>query len=87
MNKKYGRINDNIYKPLNYLPGQRIQDIKVDYFENGLIYITKKENLLIGKIITEDVYPFVINTFESLIDIDDPQDLIFANALINSNPI
>ena len=87
LNKKYGRINDNTFKPLNYTPGQRMQDIEIDYFENGLIYITKKENLLIGRIVTEDVYPLIVNSLESLIDIDEPQDLIFAENIINSNSI
>ena len=83
LNKKYGRIINERFKTLNYIPGQRMQDIKVDYFENGLLYITKKEDLLLGYIVTEDVYPLIVNTVESLIDIDEPKDLIFAESLIN----
>lgn len=41
LNKKYGKINSNKYFPSNYSVGQSMQDIEADYFENGLIYITK----------------------------------------------
>uniref|UniRef100_UPI0040484510 acylneuraminate cytidylyltransferase family protein n=1 Tax=Algoriphagus sp. TaxID=1872435 RepID=UPI0040484510 len=84
LNKKYGKIVDNIFIPTNYTYGQRMQDIDLEYFENGLIYITKKEHLLAGKIVTDDVFPLILNSIESQIDIDEPQDLMFAKVFLNS---
>ena len=81
--KKLGEIKDNLFKPLNYLPGQRSQDLEKNYFENGLLYITKCDSILLGKVITEDVYPLVWNNIESLIDIDYFEDFILAEALLN----
>ncbi len=78
LNKKYGEIKNNIFKPKNYQPGQRMQDILPDFFENGLIYITKVEELIKGKIITDNVFPFVYNGIESIIDIDLEEDLLIA---------
>lgn len=78
LNKKYGRIEDDYYNPQNYIPGQRMQDIVPDYFENGLIYITKIENLIKGEVITKDVFPFIYNGIESSVDIDEIDDLAFA---------
>ena len=80
--KKIGEIKSNIFKPINYLPGQRSQDLKKSYFENGLIYITKCESILLGKIITKDVYPLVCNGIESTVDIDYLEDFMFAEYLL-----
>ena len=38
--KKLGSIDGGFFTPTNYLPGQRSQDMKKSYFENGLLYIT-----------------------------------------------
>ena len=78
LNKKYGEIQNNFFKPKNYQPGQRMQDILPDFFENGLIYITKVEELMKGTIITDNVFPFVYNGIESLVDIDLEEDLLIA---------
>ena len=78
LNKKYGQIQNDYFKPKNYLPGQRMQDLESCYFENGLIYITKTENLLLGKVISEDVFPFILDGIESSVDIDEPDDLLYA---------
>jgi len=81
--KKLGKIEDGLFKPVNYLPGQRSQDLEKNYFENGLLYITKCDSILSGKVITEDVYPLVCNNIESTIDIDYFEDFILAEALLN----
>lgn len=78
LNKKYGRVKDDYFNPQNYIPGQRMQDIVPDYFENGLIYITRCDNLLNGDVITKDVFPFIYNGIESTVDIDEVDDLTFA---------
>ncbi len=82
--KKIGKINNNFYKPINYLPGQRSQDLEKTFFENGLLYITKCKSILSGKIITKDVYPFICYDFESKIDIDYLEDFHFAEFLIKN---
>lgn len=81
-NKKIGIIKNNIFKPINYSPGQRSQDLGKNYFENGLLYITKCQTILLGKIITEDTYPLICDGIESTIDIDHPEDFIFADSLL-----
>jgi N-acylneuraminate cytidylyltransferase len=78
LKKKYGRILNNNFKPINYKPGQRSQDLASEYYESGLIYITKAEHLQKYDIITDDVYPYIYNGIESLVDIDDLDDLKFA---------
>lgn len=80
--KKLGKIEGSFFKPTNYIPGQRSQDLEKSYFENGLLYITKLESILAGKVITEDVYPLVCNTIKSSVDIDFMQDFIFAESLL-----
>jgi CMP-N-acetylneuraminic acid synthetase len=78
LNKKFGKIENCSFIPQNYIPGQRMQDITPSFFENGLIYITKFQDLINGNIITDDVYPYIYNGIESMVDIDEPEDLIFA---------
>tara|TARA_B110000259_G_C14010189_1_gene399346 strand:+ start:217 stop:939 length:723 start_codon:yes stop_codon:yes gene_type:complete len=80
--KKTGIIKNNLFKPTNYSFGQRSQDLEKTYFENGLLYITKLENILKGKVITECVYPLVCNEIESSVDIDYLEDFIFAESLL-----
>ena len=55
------------------------------YFENGLLYITKVDSLLEGKIITDDVYSLVCNTQESAVDIDNIEDFTYAESLLKFN--
>ena len=80
--KKLGIIKNDFFKPTNYVPGQRSQDIEKSYFENGLLYITKCDSILEGKVITEDVYPIICNTLEAKVDIDYLEDFLFAESLL-----
>ena len=84
LNKKYGCIENKLFTPKNYFPGQRMQDIEVDFFENGLIYITKENFIKDKQIITSDVYPMILECIESHVDIDEPSDLLFAEFLLQS---
>lgn len=82
--KKFGQIDSNgFFHPENYSPGQRMQDLTPRYFENGLIYITKADSIRNGAIITEDVYPFLIDHISATVDIDEPSDLIYASYIAN----
>ena len=51
---KLGEIKNNLFKAKTYNPGDRSQDLKESYFENGLLYLThyktlKKQKSLYGK--------------------------------------
>ncbi len=35
--KKYGTIEEGYFRPLNYSPGVRSQDLNLQYYENGLL--------------------------------------------------
>ena len=83
--KKLGKIENGFFIPTNYIPGQRSQDLEKLYFENGLLYITKVDSILEGKIITDDVYPLVCNTQESAVDIDNIEDFTYAESLLKFN--
>ena len=83
--RKLGKIANNSYEPLNYLPGQRSQDLEILYFENGLLYITKCDSILEGKIITDDVIPIIVDSFGSSIDIDYLEDFQMAEAILKIN--
>ncbi len=50
--QKFGKIENNEFKPFNYKIGQRSQDLEPLYFENGLLYITKAKHILNNEIIT-----------------------------------
>jgi CMP-N-acetylneuraminic acid synthetase len=82
--KKIGTILNNKFIPQNYTPGQRSQDISKLYYENGLLYISKSEVILNGKIISEDVYPFICDSVESSVDIDNLEDFIYAESILKS---
>lgn len=87
LNRKFGKINNSFYTPTNYKPGQRMQDIEPDYFENGLIYITNIASIQQKEIITSDVFPLLIDGEESLVDIDEPKDILFAEFLLKNKTI
>lgn len=82
--KKIGDINNNYFYPINYIPGQRSQDKKNEYFENGQLYITKVEVLRNNKILTEKVFPFIVNDIFSQVDIDYPEDILWAEFILNN---
>ena len=84
LEKKYGSIENEHFYPKNYTPGQRTQDLDADYFEDGLIYITKVESILKGEIITSDVYPLINEHIYSNVDIDYYEDLLYAEFLIKN---
>lgn len=83
LNKKFGRITANFFYPSNYTSGQRMQDIELDYFEDGLIYITSRTSILSKQVITNDVFPLISEGIESSIDIDEPDDILFAEYLLS----
>jgi N-acylneuraminate cytidylyltransferase len=83
--RKLGKIENNCFIPLNYSFGQRSQDIEDMYYENGLLYISKKELILKEQIIGENMYPMIIDHIYGDIDIDTKKDVFFAEYIL-SNP-
>lgn len=79
--QKFGKIIDNKFIPFNYSFGQRSQDLDPLYFENGLLYITKKTLILNNIIISENALPFEVNHIFAQVDIDTQDDLDYARYL------
>lgn len=77
--QKFGKINNGVFTPYNYEMGQRSQDLDPLYFENGMLYITKSEFVLKGKILADNNHPFIVNHPYGDIDIDTQYDLNLAN--------
>jgi len=76
---KLGTLKKDLFIPGSYTPGQRSQELKEEYFENGLLYLTRYETLqkqkdLFGKKIT----PLVTEDFYSSVDIDEQTDFEIA---------
>ena len=79
--KKIGHIKNDKFIPFNYTIGQRNQDIKPLFIENGLLYISKRNLILEGKVFDENTYPFLVKK-NPIIDIDTQEDLNYAEYLI-----
>ena len=75
---KLGKIIDNHFQPWNYHYGQRSQDLEPLYYENGLLYISSKELLLQGKIVSENIDPMVVDHIFGEVDIDTREDMAYA---------
>ncbi len=80
---KLGKIEENKFQPFNYTIGQRSQDLDPLYFENGLLYITKATLILQEIIISNNAYPFEVNSIFANVDIDTQNDLEYAQFLIS----
>lgn len=81
--KKLGKIIDGKFVPWNYKFGQRSQDLDPLYYENGLLYITKKELLLQEIIEGPAAYPLVVEHPFGEVDIDTVEDFRFAEYMLN----
>ena len=73
---------ENQFIPWNYQYGQRSQDMEPLYYENGLLYISKKETILQGAIIGEKMYPMIVDHLYGTIDIDTIDDLKYAEFIM-----
>ena len=87
---KFGLIEEEYFKPVGYHFGQRSQDMKKFYYENGLLYLTKtsillKDNTLFGS----NVMAKPIDSIYGEIDIDTQLDFEWAEyigtKIINKN--
>ena len=82
LEKKFGKIEKNKFKPINYNFGQRSQDLNELYYENGLLYITSKDLILNGILIDNNSHPLITKGIESIIDIDYNRDFELAELII-----
>ncbi|RZJ66082.1 MAG: acylneuraminate cytidylyltransferase family protein [Flavobacterium sp.] len=78
---KLGKIQDGTFKPFNYEPGQRSQDLEPLFFENGLLYISNSECIRNGNVFSSDAIPFPVDHVFSGVDIDTRDDLDYAQYL------
>jgi N-acylneuraminate cytidylyltransferase len=83
--KKLGKIVENKFYPFNYAIGQRSQDLEYLFFENGLLYITKASFILEDIIISENAFPFEVNHIFANVDVDNQDDLDYAEYLMKNN--
>nr|WP_315152659.1 acylneuraminate cytidylyltransferase family protein [uncultured Flavobacterium sp.] len=81
--QKFGKIINNKFLPFNYSIGQRSQDLKPLFFENGLLYITKASLIFEDIIISENAFPLEVNHIFANVDIDTLEDLQYAEYLID----
>ena len=81
---KLGKITDGRFVPFNYVFGQRSQDMEPLYYENGLLYISKKELILSDRIMGDRMYPMIITHPFGEIDIDTEEDFKRAEYYINT---
>jgi CMP-N-acetylneuraminic acid synthetase len=79
---KLGKIIDGKFLPFNYEIGQRSQDLEPLYFENGLLYISKAKIILENKVISENAFPYEVNSIFGNVDIDTQEDLDYAEYLL-----
>ena len=80
--KKLGKIVDNQFVPWNYRFGQRSQDLEPLYYENGLLYIIRKDLLLQGRIFGDTMYPLVVEHPFGEVDIDTKEDMAYAEYML-----
>lgn len=80
--QKLGKIYNSRFIPFNYEIGQRSQDLEPLFFENGLLYITKANEIFNDIIISEDAFPFEINHIFASVDIDTQEDFDYAEYLL-----
>ena len=83
---KLGKIVNGNFEPYNYVMGQRSQDLEPLYFENGILYITKAELILKGRILGENNCPFITNHPYSKVDIDTENDFKYAEFILKNHP-
>lgn len=82
--RKLGKIINGKFVPWNYKFGMRSQDMEPLYYENGLLYITSKEQILKGRIMGDSMYPFVMDHIFGEVDIDNPEDMNYAEYVLKN---
>lgn len=78
MDHKFGSINNHTFIPENYSYGQRSQDLKPLFYENGLLYISTASSIRNSIMIDKNHYAMIIDHEYARIDIDEECDLEYA---------
>lgn len=78
MSHKFGTIKNHQFTPQNYSYGQRSQDLKPLFYENGLLYICSALSIKNGAVIDKKHYAMVVDHEYAGIDIDNASDLDYA---------
>lgn len=81
--QKFGLIENDYFIPSNYVKGQRSQDLKPLYFENGLLYISTSELILTDQIMSDTAFPMIIDHPFATVDIDTSEDFEYAEFLVH----
>ena len=84
--KKLGEISNNTFKPTSYKFGERSQDLKPLFYENGLIYITKSSLIKQGVLVSDTNCAYVVNHPYATVDIDTEFDLNYAKFILENYP-
>ena len=79
---KLGQIVNSKFIPYNYKIGQRSQDLKPLFFENGLLYISKVNLIMNDIIICDNAIPFPVIHPYANVDIDTQDDFDYAEFLL-----
>lgn len=82
--KKIGHIDQGTFKPLNYNPGMRSQDMTPTYYENGMLYMTHVDLIRQGIIFDQTSVPLIVEHPFGQVDIDVPGDLALAKAIYDN---
>ncbi|MCI9843888.1 cytidylyltransferase domain-containing protein [Flavobacterium pectinovorum] len=83
--QKFGKIENQKFIPFNYEIGQRSQDLEPLFYENGLLYISKGKLILEDKIISENAFPFLVDSIFAKVDIDTQEDFDYAEYFFNKH--
>ena len=82
--KKIGHIDQGTFKPLNYNPGMRSQDMPPTFYENGLLYMTHVDLIRQGIIFDQTSVPLIVEHPYGQVDIDVPSDLALAKTIYHN---
>lgn len=84
--RKYGTIKDGFFLPSNYSPGIRSQDLNVQYYENGLLYLSRPSIIEQEDIFGSKIKTILTKELYSLVDIDTVFDFDLGEKLLNNYP-
>lgn len=83
--RKLGKVESNQFKAYSYDLGQRSQDLDSLFYENGLIYCSKPDQVIDNNLFGNKT-GVIITESHTAIDIDYEYDLWYAETLIKHSP-
>ena len=81
---KLGKIHQHKFEPFNYTMGQRSQDLEPLYYENGLLYIAKRQLILEDKLIGARMHAYIVEHPFAKVDIDTQEDFDLAKFYLDT---